>query len=527
VFAPARTALTLLVLLAGCSVAGKDRPPPEKNDPPPGLIDAAKQPPPASSSAAIAPPPVVKNGATIGTCDAAERAKGTVRFTLAHLNDLQARYSDQIAGKSRYAYIAGYLRSLKAQNASTLVLDAGDDYEKGALAELRSMGETTRQMVQALPIDVRTIGNHDFAYGEAAVLKDVRESQHPVLAANIRHKTLAEQPFKPYARLDVGCAKVGIIGLVTQGFGADDQPTKEPYNGVFVQDDHYVEVAKREISAHRGEVDVLIALTHLGFGTDLMLASRAKGLDLVVGAHTEDLVKEPLVVPHGKGQRTTVVQAGHYGETLGRGEVVVDLKEHIVKLEKYKIVEIDASVPIANDVAELASTLERSAVPDAHNPIGRTQRAVKRGKEMSELLFKAAQKQLGADIVIVGRDLFWDGLPKGDVTLQRLYDTVLVQRQPSGTSGFSSLWTVELTGEEAVKLFERYRPMAAYETFKPAKLDPTKESYKLVLDKRAFTYPRANFGPSAKLPNGTFSGEMVDVLEGYIRARTAAGTTID
>ena len=46
-------------------------------------------------------------------------------------------------------------------------------------------------MVQALPIDVRTIGNHDFAYGEVAVLRDVRLSQHPVLAANVRHSGLS------------------------------------------------------------------------------------------------------------------------------------------------------------------------------------------------------------------------------------------------------------------------------------------------------------------------------------------------
>ena len=65
------------------------------------------------------------------------------------------------------------------------MLDAGDDYEKGAVAELRSGGETTRRMVQALPIDVRTIGNHDFAYGEEAVLRDVSLSAHPVLAANV------------------------------------------------------------------------------------------------------------------------------------------------------------------------------------------------------------------------------------------------------------------------------------------------------------------------------------------------------
>src|SRR5215472_4324908 len=132
-----------------------------------------------------------------------DRAGPPYRFVLAHVNDMQARYSDLVAGKSRWAYVAGYLRQLKAEGP-TLVLDGGDDYEKGSLAELRSMGETTRQMVQALPIDVRTIGNHDFAYGEAAVVRDILYSAHPVLSANVS-RGAERGPFAPYARFDVGC----------------------------------------------------------------------------------------------------------------------------------------------------------------------------------------------------------------------------------------------------------------------------------------------------------------------------------
>src|SRR6185312_13350505 len=101
--------------------------------------------------------------------------------------------------------------------------------------ELRSMGETTRQMLQALPVDVRTIGNHDFAYGEAAVLRDVTLSAHPVLAANITSHG-KNSPFVPFVRLQVGCVSVGVVGLVTGNYGANDQPTREAFDGVFEHD---------------------------------------------------------------------------------------------------------------------------------------------------------------------------------------------------------------------------------------------------------------------------------------------------
>lgn len=463
-----------------------------------------------------------------GTCDPAERARGKARITLAHFNDLQARYHERIAGKSRYAYIAGYLRKLRAEVPQSLVLDAGDDYEKGAVAELRSGGETTRQMVQALPIDVRTIGNHDFAYGEEAVLRDARLSAHPVLAANVVHARLpaAEQPFTPYARFDVGCVRVGVIGLVTQGYGADDQQNKDPYLGVFEHDDRYAQVLATQIAQHREEVDVLVALTHLGFYEDTLTATRAgKGVDVVLGAHTEDLLKEPLVVNHQGGGRTWILQAGHFGETLGRADLLVDLENKSVSIERYRIVDVDASLPVASDVAELADRLEEGALPDARRPIGRLRAPVARGKEMAELVERAVRAE-GADAVVVGRDLFWDGLPAGPLSLQRLYDAVLVQRQPAGTSGFSSLWAVQVTGTELARLKDRFRPGWAYHGAWPARIEPAR-TYRLVVDKRALVHPKVAFAEGTRLPAAEPLGEMVDVLEGWARARTARGETID
>lgn len=325
----------VLLFVAGCATGKKDRATPAPSASASSVASVLSAPGPVQKELAIDAGP-----RRVGTCEVgAER-----RFTLAHVNDLQARYSDRIAGKSRYAFIAGYLRQLKRERPETLVLDAGDDYEKGALAELRSNGETTRQMVQALPIDVRTIGNHDFAYGDDALLKDVRQSAHPVLAANVRHAKRAaeEQPFRPFVRVDVGCVKVGIVGLVTRGFGADDRPNGEPFLGVFEQDDRYVTAAQREVDAHRDEVDVMIALTHLGFIEDENLAARVKGLDLVVGGHSEDLLEHPAMTKHADGTRTWVMQAGRYGEKIGRAEIVVGAAgPKRVSFASYRIVDVD------------------------------------------------------------------------------------------------------------------------------------------------------------------------------------------
>jgi len=379
---------------------------------------------------------------------------------------------------------------------------------------------------------VRTIGNHDFAYGENVVLRDVRLSAHPVLAANIRHPGFpaVKQPFRPYARFDVGCVKVGVIGLVTQNFGADDQPNSTPFDEVFLQDRQYGAILEREAKAHRGEVDVLIALTHLGYAEDLALARKSGALvDFIVGGHSEDTLKEPGQVIHAPAKtRTWIVQAGHFGEHVGHGDVVVNLKEsRNIQFEKYRMVDIDDKLPQPSQAMDdLVKKLEDAVVPDAQKPIGKTNAAVARGHGMVDVVWRATKDQWQLDALVIGKDLFWAGLPKGDVTLQRLYDAVLVQKQPSGTTGFSSIYIQEVPGDEAATLLRSFQPRGNYEWAGLARFDPTKK-YKIGFDKRSATYPRQLFGLAAKSVHATFGGEMIDVLEPWVRARTSKGQAID
>jgi 2',3'-cyclic-nucleotide 2'-phosphodiesterase (5'-nucleotidase family) len=455
-----------------------------------------------------------------GTC---ESEGGLERFTLAHFNDLQARYEDLPGGKNRYGFVAGYLRSVKTDQPATLVLDAGDDYEKGSIAELRSLGETTRRMVQALPIDVRVIGNHDFAYGEAAVLRDVQLSAHPVLAANV-HDRRGGSPFLPYVAARVGCVRVGIIGLVTGSYGSDDQPTADGnyYDGALVHDDGYVRVLREQAAAHRGEVDVMIALTHLGLYTDLDLAAQVPDVDVIIGGHTEDLLPNGQPYIKKDGRLGWVFQAGHYGEHVGRADFTFDSSSHALKLASYTMTDVDQTLPYAEDVGRTAHALVRTFAPDAFRPIAIARDSIKQ-VEMPDLVMRAVRDRWAADALFLGKDAFWSGLPSGPLTLQQLYDAVLVQREPSGTPGFTSLYIVTMSGADLIEL--RQKSFNGYATILPGTVDPAR-SYRVAIDKRALEHPSAVASGVTFPEKRRFGGELIDVLDAYARARTARGLTL-
>ncbi len=475
-----------------------------------GVARAARQPEPQGARGTIVRGACVEGG-------------DVERFTLAHLNDLQARYDDLASGKNRYGYIAGYLRSVKAEEPNTLVLDAGDDYEKGSVAELRSLGETTRRMTQMLPIDVRTIGNHDFAYGEAAVMRDVLLSAHPVLAANV-HDASGHSPFAPFVVATVGCVRVGVVGLVTGSYGSDDQPTSDGnyFGGALVHDDGYARVLRSEIDAHRGEADVFVALTHLGLYTDLDLASQVPDVDVVIGGHSEDLLPNGQPYVRKDGRTGWVLQAGHYGEHVGRADFTFDPRSHVLKLAHYTMTDVDETLPYAEDVGRVAHALVHTFAPDAHRPIAIAQDPVQIA-DMPALVMRAVRDRWAADALFLGKDAFWSGLPAGPVTLQRLYDSVLVQREPSGTPGFTSLYIVSMTGADLLDL--RQHAFGGYATLLPDAIVPTRV-YRVAIDKRALEHPSL-VASGVTLPESRrFGGELIDVLDAYARARTARGQTL-
>jgi 5'-nucleotidase/UDP-sugar diphosphatase len=454
-----------------------------------------------------------------GTCD---QSGSPAHFTLAHLNDLQARYDELPGGKNRYGYIAGYLRSIKSEEPNTLVLDAGDDYEKGSIAELRSLGETTRRMVQALPIDVRTIGNHDFAYGEAAVRRDVQLSSHPVLAANIR-VAHGRTPFLPYVEARVGCVRVGVVGLVTGHYGSDDQPDDAAFDGVFIHDSDYVRVLREQVEKHRGEVDVMIALTHLGFYTDAELGAQVPDVDVIIGGHSEDLLPNGQPYQRPGGRVGWIFQAGHYGEHVGRADFTFDRGTHTLRLQRYQMADIDEHVPYAEDVGRTAHALVHAFTPDAERPIAIAGTAVQLA-EMPGLVMRAARDRWAVDALFIGKDDFWSGLPSGPITLQRLYDTVLVQREPSGTPGFTSLYIVTMSGADLLDL--RQHQNAGYVTLFAGRIAPD-EHYRVAVDKRAIEHPATVASGGFDFPeHRRFGGELIDVLDAYARARTSRGLTL-
>src|SRR5262249_13590601 len=153
----------------------------------------------------------------------------------------------------------------RKESPYTVFTSGGDDYEKGALAEVLSQGASTRAVLAAMAFDVRVIGNHDYAWSEEEVLSMSHDARASVLESNVTYTGADPVGFgaQSFVALQIGCVRVGFAGLVSQPWNDQDQQVDQPFYPDLSADYDFTSQARALVAAHRGEVDVLVFVDHI------------------------------------------------------------------------------------------------------------------------------------------------------------------------------------------------------------------------------------------------------------------------
>lgn len=218
---------------------------------------------------------------------------------------------------------ADKIRRAKNGLENVLLLDAGDAISAGNIG-VRPGGEPILTLMSESGYDAMAMGNREFHVADALLRLKIGKAAFPILCANMRWRgdrgeTLPVVP--NIVRTLSNGLRVGVFGLtvpmVTSRMAAR-------VVSAFLFDDP-VMVARAQITELRSQVDVLIALTHIGLRKDERLASECPELDLIIGGHSHDVLREPrmdLGVP--------IVQGGWFGHWLGR--VALDMHDGTARL---------------------------------------------------------------------------------------------------------------------------------------------------------------------------------------------------
>ncbi|WP_448569302.1 bifunctional metallophosphatase/5'-nucleotidase [Thermus sp.] len=264
------------------------------------------------------------------------RAQGGFTLTLVHTNDTHAHLepmeltlSGQKVRVGGVAQRVAFFDRLRAERRNLLFLDAGDVFQ-GTLYFNQYRGLADRYFMHRMLYRVMALGNHEFDLGPGPLADFLKGARFKVVSANVdvRAEPRLKGLFAPYAVVQVGGERVGVIGLTTP----DTKEIANPGPTVAFLDPY--ESAQKAIYELLSKgVNKIVVLSHLGYGEDLKLARRLVGAQVIVGGHSHTLLgsfphKElaplgpyPTVVKNPEGKDVLVVQAWEWGKVVGLLEV--------------------------------------------------------------------------------------------------------------------------------------------------------------------------------------------------------------
>lgn len=196
-----------------------------------------------------------------------------------------------------YAAMAALKADYEAQGAEVILADAGD-YSQGTVYVSVNKGADAVTMMNATGYDVVTLGNHEFDYGYAQLVENMKAAKFQVLCADVLGadgKTI----YDANTIIEKSGVKIGFFGLETpeaqtkanpkliQGLkflaGADG---KELYNCAAAQ------VADLKAKG----ADLVVCLAHLGVDessepyTSYDLAKNVQGIDFIIDGHSHSVM---------------------------------------------------------------------------------------------------------------------------------------------------------------------------------------------------------------------------------------------
>jgi 5'-nucleotidase len=358
------------------------------------------------------------------------------RLTIFHLNDLHGRV-EQLA---RAATVVARARA--DLDMPALFFDVGDSEETSIRVSNLTKGVALHRLLSAAGCDAAAVGNAALPrYGPAVLADQAAVARYPLLLANIVLPDGTPIPGTQPARLlqvrdDL---RLGLIGVTT-----DDTNSYERYFGLRALP---LLPTVRDLAARlrRDGAQAIVLLSHLGLAADRESASELQGVvDLIFGAHSHNLL------PDGeKIGSVALVQAGQYGENLGRVEVRWD--GNTLHVERMSMVPLGADVPLAPAVTEAIAGVEADIGRFMDEEIGELTAPLDFAEDrecgVGNLAADMLRERMAADVglIVVGQ-AFTSGLPGGVLRRLALWEVCTSPANPA---------VATLTGAQLLALVRR------------------------------------------------------------------------
>lgn len=326
------------------------------------------------------------------------------------------------------ARLSSFARRLRAQaeaeGRQVFFWDAGDAADRREKICRATKGAAISPILNAMGYSLQTLGN-DLAlpYGPQVMQAVAARAQFPILGANFRNG---------HDALPAGLSECALVPLAN-GFQLGVFGLTAPWDGLYkvfgldFPDSH--EIAREMVTRLRNDgASTIILLSHLGLADDRQLAENVQGIDVIIGAHSHDLL------PHGEiHENVLIAQAGNYAEHLGRVDLTLD-ERGCVAQRSARVLPVPSDVASDPLVLQAVAEAEREVAALLAQPIGSSTVALELDYFNECLLGACAadalREHMHAEVAVLAGAHFQQGLPRGTITRGDLNDATLSTANP-------------------------------------------------------------------------------------------------
>ena len=350
-----------------------------------------------------------------------------------------ARNYGRMGGMDRVTTVVKAIRAERGAD-KVLLLDGGDTWQ-GSWTSLQTKGQDMVGVMESLGVDAMT-AHWEFTYGEARVKEIAEASKIAFLAQNIRDSEWQEPAFEARKTFEKGGAKIAVIGQAFPRTPIANPRWMIPKWEFGLRED---DLRKQVEDARAEGANIVVLLSHNGYDVDRKLASRVKGIDILLTSHTHDAM--PGLVKVGD---TYLVATGSHGKFVSRLDI--EVKNGRMAGIRYKLIPVfsDAIAPDAEMAARITA-IRAPYVKDLDRVVGRTESLLfRRGNfngTFDDLIAQAMLAERDAEIAL-SPGFRWGGslLPGDPITFDAIANATAMT--------YPACYRMEMTGQQLKDVLE-------------------------------------------------------------------------
>ncbi len=320
------------------------------------------------------------------------------------------------------------------------------------------------------------IGNHEFDAEPSQIAEINKNANYKIMGANIDIKgsdnPLNGKVTKSFVH-EINGNKYGIIGLIPPDLHERIRENESRKTIIPYSKEDSIKAVQSEADKFKAEgINKIIVLSHCGLEFDKSLAKNTSGVDVILGAHTHELIKDiknnENLFTSKTGEPVIITQAGKDGEQFGilnlefdENGIIQKAQNNVQKSNQFKrnpILEkiFDGIIGKATEVGYV----EKSAPAPEHRLVDPNPHAF--------FIMDACREEFDTDLALINAGNIRGHFDEGRLTERKVFEVVPLKNR---------MVKMKLTEEEVVNALKNGAKSLINPGFKPSIVMPSGIEY--------------------------------------------------